>query len=278
MKTKTDSAQRVEAPTPTRLKIGISACFLHPDPARTAFASKTLQYVEQSMAHWVMSQGALPVMIPSPAGATARGEVHFDDYARWLDGLVLHGGADVWPGSYGETPLQAHWSGDRIRDEYEKALVQAFVAAGKPVLGVCRGLQLINVAFGGTLYQDIATQQPQARAHRDAQTYDQHFHTLEIVAKTRLSALLAGAASYKINSIHHQGIKDLAPGFEVEARCPDDGMIEAIRYIGPAYVAAVQWHPEFHHPELGTLDDTPLLQDFLDAASLARAATQTAAG
>ncbi|MDR7378687.1 putative glutamine amidotransferase [Rhodoferax ferrireducens] len=253
-----------------RLKIGISACFLHPDPARAAFAKKTLQYVEQSMAHWIMSGGALPVMVPSPVGDTARGEVHFDDYAQWLDGLVLHGGADVWPGSYGETPLQERWSGDRIRDGYEQALVHAFVAAGKPVFGVCRGLQLINVAFGGTLYQDIATQRPEAVLHRDADTYDQHFHQLEIVEKTRLGALLAGASSYKINSIHHQGIKDLAPGFVVEARCPEDGMVEAIRGTGPAYVAAVQWHPEFHQPALGTLDDTPLLTDFLQAAQAAK--------
>lgn len=254
-----------------RLKIGISACFFHPDPTRTAFASKTLQYVEQSMAHWIMASGALPVMIPSPVGDTARGEVHFDDYAQWLDGLVLHGGADVWPGSYGETPLQERWSGDRIRDEYEQALVKAFVAAGKPVFGVCRGLQLINVAFGGTLIQDIPTQRPEALKHRDAEVYDQNFHGLELVPETRLSQLLAGASSYKINSIHHQGIKDLAPGFVVEARCPDDGMIEAIRHTGPAYVAAVQWHPEFHRPELQTLDDTPLLQDFLQACAAARA-------
>jgi putative glutamine amidotransferase len=253
-----------------RLKIGISACFFHPDPARAAFASKTLQYVEQSMAHWIMASGALPVMVPSPVGETARGEVHFDDYAQWLDGLVLHGGADVWPGSYGETPLQERWSGDRVRDEYEQALVKAFVAAGKPVFGVCRGLQLINVAFGGTLIQDIPTQRPEALKHRDAEVYDQNFHGLELVPETRLSQLLAGASSYKINSIHHQGIKDLAPGFVVEARCPDDGMIEAIRYTGPAYVAAVQWHPEFHRPDLQTLDDTPLLIDFLQACTVAR--------
>lgn len=252
-----------------RLKIGISACFLHPDPQRAAFARKTLQYVEQSMAHWVMAQGALPVMIPSPAGETARGEVHFDDYAGWLDGLVLHGGADVWPGSYGEEPLRESWRGDRIRDEYEQALVKAFVAAGKPVFGVCRGLQLINVAFGGTLLQDIPTQRPEALAHRDAEAYDLHFHQVDIVPDTRLGELLAGAGSHKINSIHHQGIKDLAPGFVVEARCPADGMIEAIRYSGDAYVAAVQWHPEYHRPELGTLDDGPLLADFL-AAALAR--------
>ncbi len=253
----------------TSLKIGISACFLHPDANRAAFGTKTLQYIEQSMAHWVMAGGALPAMIPSPAGDTMRGNVRLEDYAQWLDGLVVHGGVDVWPGSYGEAPLQPAWSGDRIRDDYEIALVKAFVAAGKPVFGVCRGLQLINVAFGGTLYQDIATQRPEALVHRDAQRYDHNFHQVELVPETRLKSLLNGANSYKINSIHHQGIKDLAAGFVVEARCPDDGMIEAIRQVGPGYVAAVQWHPEFHHNALGTLDDTPLLLDFLNAAQQA---------
>ncbi len=253
-----------------KLKIGISACFMHPDKTRASFAFKTLQYVEQSTAHWIMSGGALPVMVPSPMGSTARGNTDIDDYAQWLDGLVLHGGADVWPGSYGEEPMQDAWQGDRIRDEYEKALVHAFVKAGKPVFGVCRGLQLINVAFGGTLYQDIATQLPGSRLHRHAEIYDRHFHTLEIVPETRLSALFPCASSYKINSIHHQGIKQLAAGFVAEAHCPDDGVIEAIRHTGPSYIAAVQWHPEFHSAELGTLDDAPLLADFLAAATNAR--------
>ena len=253
-----------------RLKIGVSACFFYPDPERSAFAIKTLQYVEQSVPHWVMSGGALPVMIPSPLGETARSDVDFADYAQWLDGLVLHGGSDVWPGSYGETPLQQRWSGDRNRDEYEIALVRAFVAAGKPVFGICRGLQLINVAFGGSLYQDIATQRPQSLLHRDAEIYDLNFHDVQVEADSRLAAVLSGRASSKINSVHHQAVKDLARDFIVEARCPVDGMIEAIRHTGAAWVAAVQWHPEFHKPELGTLDDEPILQDFLGAALAAR--------
>ena len=253
-----------------RLKIGVSACFFYPDAGRAAFAKKTLQYVEQSVPHWIMSGGALPVMIPSPVGETARGDVGFADYAEWLDGLVLHGGSDVWPGSYGETPLQERWSGDRIRDEYEIALTHAFVAAGKPVFGICRGLQLINVAFGGSLYQDIATQNPQALVHRDAAAYDLNFHEVEVLPDTRLAGLLAGANSTRINSVHHQAVKDLAPNFVVEARCPVDGMVEAIRHTGGAWVAAVQWHPEFHKAELGTLDDAPVLNDFLGAARSAR--------
>jgi putative glutamine amidotransferase len=254
-----------------RLKIGISACFLHPDPARPVFAVKTLQYIEQSVAHWVASQGALPVMVPSPVGETSRGAVTLADYADWLDGVVLMGGSDVWPGSYGEEPMKAQWSGDRVRDEYEAALTRAFVAAGKPVFGVCRGLQLLNVAFGGTLLQDISTQQPQSLTHRDAGLYDRNFHAVEFVPGTRLAQIYAATPRTTVNSVHHQAIKDLAPEFQVEARCPDDGMIEAVRWRGASFVAAVQWHPEFHDPADRTLiDDAPILADFLDAARAAR--------
>ena len=252
-----------------RLKIGISACLLHPDAGRKAAPSKTLQWIEQSTAHWVMASGALPVMIPSPLGETARGDVTVADYAQWLDGLVLHGGADLWPGHYGEEPLRPEWSGDRQRDLYEIALLRAFEAAGKPVFGICRGLQLINVAHGGSLYQDIVTQKPGARLHRDAAAYDLHFHTVEIVPGSRLAQLL-GTQPHTINSVHHQGIRQLAPGFVVEAVSPEDGVIEAIRHTGQAWVSAVQWHPEFHFPALGVVDDTPLLHDFLDAARAAR--------
>ncbi len=260
------------APSPStdRVKIGVSACFFYPDPARVAFSRKTLQYVEQSVPHWVMSGGGLPVMIPSPTGETARGDISFADYAQWLDGLVLHGGADLWPGSYGETPLKDAWNGDRNRDAYEIALVHAFVAAGKPVFGICRGLQLINVAFGGSLVQDIGTQHPEALVHRDADIYDLNFHEVEFVPGSHLASLLPGENRHTINSVHHQGVKQLAKDFVVEARCPNDGMIEAIRHTGGPWVAGVQWHPEFHKEEHGTLNDAPILQDFLAAARAAR--------
>ncbi len=254
-----------------RLKIGISACFMHADPARALFTGKTLQYVEQSIAHWVMSTGALAVMVPSPTGATQRGDVTLDHFAQWLDGLVLHGGADVSPLSYGEQPLQDKWAGDRVRDEYEIALVAAFERHRKPVFGVCRGLQLMNVAYGGTLYQDIATQVPQSLTHRDAAVYDQNFHSIDILPQSRLAALYPGAGRVTVNSIHHQAIKDLAPGFQVEAVSNEDGLVEAIRRSDRSlpYLAAVQWHPEFHLPGSQALDDAALLQDFLDAAAAA---------
>jgi putative glutamine amidotransferase len=183
---------------------------------------------------------------------------------------VLEGGSDVWPGSYGETPLEERWSGDRVRDEYEKNLLEAFAARGKPVLGICRGLQLMNVALGGTLYQDIDTQRPGGVRHRDAVAYDRNLHEVVFQTGTRLQMLHGGLPRATVNSVHHQGIKDLAPGFVVEARCPTDGLIEAIRRPGEPYMAAVQWHPEFHRRSEGTLDDAPMLRDFLRAAEAVR--------
>ena len=110
---------------PTASRSASRRCFFHADPARPIFTGKTLQYVEQSVAHWVMSSGAIAVMIPSPAGDTQKGDVTLADYADWLDALVLEGGSDVSPTSYGETPLQPKWSGDRIRDDYETGAARA---------------------------------------------------------------------------------------------------------------------------------------------------------
>jgi putative glutamine amidotransferase len=125
------------------------------------------------------------------------------------------------------------------------------------------------VAHGGTLFQDITTQKPGALVHRDAEIYDLNFHEVDILPRTRMAQLLP-AGRHRINSVHHQGVKDVAPGFAVEAVSPEDGVVEAIRRTDGPWVAAVQWHPEFHRPELGVVDDTPLLRDFLEAARAAR--------
>jgi putative glutamine amidotransferase len=264
------------------LLIGVSARIYYPAAPVLDLGgvwTKTLHYLEQSVAHWVMSGGAMAVMVPAvdAESIVRRSDIRLDDYAAALDGLVLQGGNDVAPESYGETPQHVDWHGDRIRDRYELELIEAFVKAGKPVFGVCRGFQLINVMYGGTLLQDIATQRPTSASHRDVSVYEHHLHEVDLLPGTRLAALYPGVSRVVTNSIHHQGIKDLAPGFIVEARCPEDGMIEAIRGAGPSYIAAVQWHPEFHDPQtLGTFDDAPMLRDFLAAAQLARDAAAPA--
>ena len=236
--------------------------------------TKPVHYLEQSVAHWIIRGGACAVMIPAvDSSSPVIGQrLNLSHYAQALDGLVLQGGNDVAPQAYGESPLNPAWAGDRVRDLYEMELIDAFVAAGKPVFGVCRGFQLLNAHYGGTLLQDIAQQQPDALQHRDGSRYEQHFHSIEFEPGSRLAGLYPGQAGATVNSIHHQGIKTLAPGFVVEARCPEDGMVEAIRREGAGYVAAVQWHPEFHDPQdSATLDDTPMLLDFFAAARKAQA-------
>ena len=240
------------------LRIGISACFFHADPQRAIFKGKTLLYCVDSIPHFFSDEDVVTYLIPSsPSG----------DYARWaadLDGLVLEGGADVAPESYGETAIQPQWGGDAIRDRYEIALVKAFLAVDKPILGICRGLQLLNVALGGTLYQDIGTQVPNSRTHRNWEIYDQNFHEVEIAEGSRLRSWY-GRSSATVNSVHHQGIKTLGKGLEVEAISTDDGIVEAVSDATRDFVYAVQWHPEFHnHPHL--LDGKAIARAFYDAA------------
>lgn len=250
------------------LRIGLSARLLHTPPKELGFPGKTLQYLEQSLAHWIMANGALAFMIPT-LGQNAhvqRGAVSIHDCVSALDGLVLQGGADVSPKSYGEEALRPEWEGDRIRDLFEIELLWEFVIQNKPVLGICRGAQLINVACGGTLYQDIAEQYPNASIHRDDQLYDDLHHGIEIVENSRLAKLFNQKRIHRVNSIHHQAIKTLGSDLIVEANAVDDGVIEAIRWTGSGNMFGCQWHPEFQGVAPGLLDSSPILNDFLAAS------------
>jgi putative glutamine amidotransferase len=230
-----------------RLRIGLSACFFHKDPKRALFKGKTLLYVEQSMTQWVMSAGAIPVLMPQ-----ASGELHVQDLVEDIDGLVLQGGSDMSPTHYGETPQRPEWEGDYVRDLYEMELVRACMEQNKPVLGACRGLQVINVTLGGSLWQDIQTQHPKRQVHRNWEVYDQLFHDIEVKSDSWLSDVAGGARVARVNSVHHQGIKVLGQGLVAEAHALADGMVEAVRYTGGGeqgpFVYGVQWHPEFMDP------------------------------
>jgi putative glutamine amidotransferase len=251
------------------LRIGLSARIYHPQIGATGLQSKSLQYLEQSVAHWAMSRNVMVLMIPAVSGDAKvhRSSIRLSDYAEYLDGLILQGGADINPQSYGEEASHPDWVGDRVRDAYEMELLHEFMEAGKAVLGICRGAQLINVALGGTLYQDIATQIATAGAHLHPD-YDRHSHAIEWTSDSELAKLYPGIGGGRVVSIHHQAIKALGRDLRVEARGSDDGLIEAIRLqSGRPYVLGVQWHPEFHPPgneEL--LDCTPILDEFLGAA------------
>jgi len=231
------------------IRIGVSPRLFHPEPGARGVHTKLLDYLEHSVAEWILARDALVFMIPVNAKV--------EDYVQALDGLVLQGGADISPLAYGEQPQKPEWAGDPMRDRYEIELVRAFTAAGKPVLGICRGAQLINVALGGSLHQDIP-------AHR-SDDYDQHTHEVRLEPGSGLARLYGETGPRRVVSIHHQAINRLAPGLEVEARA-EDGVIEAVRGTGPSYICAVQWHPEFHGGRAGFLDGGPLLDEFLKAA------------
>ena len=153
------------------LKIGISACFFYPDVNRRVYGKKTLIYSEKDMMNWVMSEGHFPILIPP-----ATKNFPMDRWVDFLDGLILMGGDDLSPKSYGEEPLKPEWAGDYERDLYEIELYNTAKKKKIPILGICRGAQLINVAHGGRLIQDIPSQKPESVPHRDPVIYDQLFH------------------------------------------------------------------------------------------------------
>jgi putative glutamine amidotransferase len=250
------------------LKIGVSARIFHPETGAKGLRGKTLQYLEESIAQWVMSRDVLVLMIPTvnTNGLLHPSKIRLRDYAKHLDGLVLQGGADVSPQTYSEAATRPEWSGDRARDMYELELLHEFIEAGKPVLGICRGCQLINVAFGGTLYQDIASDVPSAIPHVH-DSYDSHRHAIHFPPGSSLAPLFSSQPTPLVNSIHHQAVRNLGRDLTIEAVSGEDNIVEAIRYNKARFVMGLQWHPEFHRAggaEL--LDCTPILDNFLRAA------------
>lgn len=250
------------------LKIGISARIFHPEVGALGLRSKSFQYLEESIAQWVMSRDVMVFMVPTVnANSMLRhSNIRLRDYAKHLDGLVLQGGADVSPMSYAQAATRPEWSGDQARDVYELELLHEFIEAGKPVLGICRGCQLINVAFGGSLYQDIISDIPTAIEHV-SDLYDRHYHELRFSKDSSLARLFSTQSKFLVNSIHHQAVKTLGRDVTVEAVSGSDNIVEAIRYHKAPFVVGLQWHPEFHQTgSADLLDCTPILDGFLRAA------------
>lgn len=154
-----------------------------------------------------------------------------------IAGLLLAGGADVNPALYGETPHPKTEKPDQERDRREWRLLEQALERDLPVLGVCRGNQFLNVFFGGRLVQHL----PKTEVHQRPGT--EEAHEVKVLAGTLLASIV-GAGTYAVNSRHHQGVAEAAPGLRVSAVCPSDNLVEALELPGKRFVLAVQWHPE----------------------------------
>lgn len=170
-----------------------------------------------------------------------------DQILARVDALVLTGGGDVDPKLYGEARHDTFEAAETGRDDFEIALARAAVAKGIPLLAICRGMQVLNVAMGGTLVQDIPTQVPGAVEHSVPQPRHHIAHEVWVAKGSQLATLLADhmedGETCHVNSRHHQSVKDAAQGFDVTATSPD-GVVEAMEKTGAPFCVAVQWHPE----------------------------------
>ena len=188
----------------------------------------------------VEQAGALPVMLP-----LTQSEEDIMQLAALCDGFLFTGGQDVSPGVYGAAAEPFCGETCPARDAMEERLLPIALGAGKPVLGICRGIQFMNAALGGTLYQDLATQRPQGRSHRQAPPYDQPAHEVTLLPDAPLFALL-GRERLSVNSCHHQAIDELSAQL-LPMAISEDGLIEAAYMPGKRFVWGVQWHPEFSY-------------------------------
>jgi putative glutamine amidotransferase len=173
------------------------------------------------------SQGALPVVLTADV-------LHVGAIIDLVDALLLTGGPDISPSLYGQARESHTRPADHVRDDFEIALVRAAFAAGTPILGICRGMQMLNVALGGSLIQHID-------GHLRVETPAESVQPIAIIPGTRLHALL-GVEQLNVNSLHHQAIGSLAPGLAISASAADD-VVEAVEHEDAA-VLGVQWHPE----------------------------------
>ena len=208
---------------------------LNCDVAEAESAQETLtlgwRYVEG-----VLRAGGLPVVLP-PVGDGQLVERSLEG----LDGLVLVGGRDYDPALYGQPKHPATKLLAKRRMSFDVALARAALARGLPVLGICGGAQLLNIALGGSLVQDIASGVPNARVHT-REGSEERFHSVDVVVGSRLAGIV-GAGDLEVNTSHHQAVAEPGRGLRVVARAPD-GVTEAVEGTGEAFVLGVQWHPE----------------------------------
>lgn len=202
--------------------------------------------------------GAVPLMLPLTDDPE-----ELQTCLKFCDGILLTGGHDVDPRLYGKTPLPTCGTPCPARDRMEQRLLAYALEADRPVFGICRGIQFLNAALGGTLYQDLASQHPSNVEHHMTPPYDRTVHTVTVLPDTPL-ARIVGAGSLGVNSYHHQAVRQLAPALRPMA-ISNDGLVEAVYQPDKRFVMAVQWHPEFSFRT--SPQSLALMQAFVDACA-----------
>lgn len=213
----------------SRPLIGITSVYkIDQDNGSTASTLVDFAYVQA-----VADNGGVPVVLP-----TIKSEEILRQYVNELDGLVLIGGADIPPAAYGQQPHKTVKVMPRQRYDFERKLISLWLDSGKPILGVCLGMQFTNVVSGGTMIQDIPSQVGTKVIHRG----DDVYHWVDIEKNSRLAKILGTDRAF-VYSNHHQAVKELGGGLKVAARS-EDGVIEALERANGGFGLFVQWHPE----------------------------------
>ena len=212
--------------------IGITSSYEHNPESENAY--KTSVSIDYSRA--VMNAGGIPVVLPVHDNIEV-----IKEQISHLDGLLLSGGVDSDPALYGEDSLQEIGVISPERDKFEIMLLEEYLKTGKPILAICRGLQLVNIYFGGTLYQDIKYLDTQIQ-HKQKWHLYLPTHNIDILGKDNILYEIFGEKT-RVNSFHHQMIKDLAKGLTPIAKS-SDGVIEALQKKDHPFFYATQWHPE----------------------------------
>jgi putative glutamine amidotransferase len=198
------------------------------------------QYLNTAYVVAILNAGGVPVIIPNIVNKEL-----VESYLGSIDGLMLSGGVDVDPRYFGEEHHPQLGTVDALRDSTELALLKSALAQDMPIFGICRGIQTLNVALGGTLYQHLPDQAPSGIHHQQTDIKiprDEFSHPIRIEEGSRLRSIV-GTDKMQTNSFHHQALKSVAPGLVVTAHAPD-GVIEAVEAPDHRYLVAVQFHPE----------------------------------
>ena len=207
----------------------------------------------------ISQAGGIPVMLP-----LTDDNQELEQLVKMCEGFLFTGGHDVTPELYGETALEGLVCSCSKRDAMENEVLELAIANKKPILGICRGIQFINAALGGTLYQDIPTQHPTQIDHHQAPPYDVSVHEVEIVKGSPLYKCL-NTERLSVNSYHHQAVKDVAPGLKIMAAA-EDGLVEGLYMPEHRFLWAVQWHPEFSFWK--DENSRKIFKAFVDAAGI----------